>query len=298
MTLESMFSCAGQVAIVTGGATGIGRACAAGLVAAGARVALLGLGDVAGAAAEMSGGAVAAAGAVAGGAEISGEAVASAGEAVGAVSIGTITGTDAGIADAGGAAIGIPCDVTDAAALAAAVAQVQDRWGRIDTVLANAGAALDEPGATDALDRLDRMFDLHVRSVVRLSELTLPVMAAGGGGTFLVMSSLSGLRGNKVIGGYGITKAAVAQLARNIAVQWGPRGIRANALSPGVITTEFARPITADPEAARARVAKTPLGRFGTPAEVAAAVVWLASPGGAFVSGQNIAIDGGTLASD
>lgn len=271
MTLESMFSCAGQVAIVTGGATGIGHGCAAGLVAAGARVAILGLGDVVGAAAEISAG--------------------GAGEIAGGVGI-------ADTEDAGGAAIGIPCDVTDAASLAAAVGRVQDRWGRIDTVLANAGAALDEPGAPDALDRLDRMFDLHVRSVVRLSDLTLPVMASGGGGTFLVMSSLSGLRGNKVIGGYGITKAAVAQLARNIAVQWGPRGIRANALSPGVITTEFARPITADPDAARVRLAKTPLGRFGTPVEVAAAVVWLASPGGAFVSGQNIAIDGGTLASD
>ena len=78
----------------------------------------------------------------------------------------------------------------------------------------------------------------------------------------------------------------------------GSRGIRANAISPGVIATEFARPITADPEGAQARLAKTPLGRFGTPGEVAGAVVWLASPAGAFVTGQNIVIDGGTLVSD
>ena len=71
-----------------------------------------------------------------------------------------------------------------------------------------------------------------------------------------------------------------------------------DAISPGIIATDFARPITDDPAAAPARLAKTPLGRFGTTAEVAGAVVWLASPAGAFVTGQNIVIDGGTLISD
>ena len=200
--------------------------------------------------------------------------------------------------DQGAAAIGFACDVTDAAALASLVETAVGRFGRIDTVVANAGAALDEPGAADAIDRLDRMFDLHVRSVARLADLALPVMADGGGGAFIVMSSLSGLRGNRVLAGYGVTKAANAQLARNLAVQWGSRGVRANAISPGVIATDFARPITDDPAAAAARLAKTPLGRFGTPTEVAGAVVWLASPAGAFVTGQNIVIDGGTLISD
>jgi NAD(P)-dependent dehydrogenase (short-subunit alcohol dehydrogenase family) len=255
-SLAGMFSCAGQVALVTGGATGIGRACAEGLAAAGARVVIAGL-------------------------------PATAPEAVAAE-----------LSRDGGEIVGVACDVTDAAAIAALVDGLRSRWGRLDTVLANAGAALDEPGAPDAVERLDRMFDLHVRSVLRMSELALPLIAEGGGGAFVVMSSLSGLRGNTVIGGYGITKAANAQLARNIAVQWGSRGIRANAISPGVIATEFARPITDAPGAATTRLAKTPLGRFGAPAEVAAAVVWLASPGGAFVSGQNIVIDGGTLAAD
>jgi NAD(P)-dependent dehydrogenase (short-subunit alcohol dehydrogenase family) len=165
-------------------------------------------------------------------------------------------------------------------------------------VLANAGVALDEPDGANALERMDAMFDLHVRSVARLAELSLPVMADGGGGAFLIMSSLSGLRGNRVLSGYGVTKAANAQLARNLAVQWGARGIRANSISPGVIDTDFARPITADADAAGIRLAKTPLGRFGTAEEVAGAVVWLASSAGAFVTGQNIVIDGGTLISD
>lgn len=253
---EALFSCAGQVAIVTGAGTGIGRTCAEALAAAGARVALAGLAD--------SEPQRAAADLVAGGAD----------------------------------AFGMACDVTDAAQLARLVEGAVDRWGRIDTVLANAGAALDQPGGADVLERMDRMYALHVRAVAALAELTLPIMADGGGGAFLIMSSLSGLRGNRVLSGYGVTKAANAQLARNIAVQWGSRGIRANALSPGVIATEFATPITADPDAAAARLAKTPLGRFGKPEEVAGAVVWLASPAGAFVTGQNIVIDGGTLVSD
>jgi NAD(P)-dependent dehydrogenase (short-subunit alcohol dehydrogenase family) len=112
------------------------------------------------------------------------------------------------------------------------------------------------------------------------------------------MSSLSGLRGNRVLSGYGVTKAASAQLARNLAVQWGAHGIRVNAISPGVIDTEFATSITGDEVIAAARKARTPLGRFGRVDEVAGAVVWLASAAGGFVTGQNIVIDGGTLVYD
>ncbi|MEQ6898083.1 SDR family oxidoreductase [Microbacterium sp. KR10-403] len=257
---DTLFSLAGRVVIVTGATSGMGRVTAEALAAAGAHVVLAGLGDAEAVAHEL--------------------------------------------AARGMSAVGVECDLTVPTAPAALVADAVSRFGRIDVVFANAGAAMDapedaaHPGTEAALERFDRMVELHVRSVLRLADAALPVMADGGGGLFLVMSSLSGLRGNRAIGGYGITKAANAQLARNIAVQWGPRGIRANALSPGVIATDFARPITDDPDAAPARLAKTPLGRFGRPEEVAGAVVWLASDAGAFVSGQNIVIDGGTLAAD
>lgn len=268
---ERLFSCEDQVAIVTGGGSGIGRACAEALAAAGARVAIIGLpsSQPHQAAADL--------------------------EALGMT------------------ALGIVADVSDEKQLAVAVDEVRARWGRIDTVLANAGAALDGtftgnnhlegediPVATRSprLAELDAMYALHVRAVSHLAELTLPILARGGGGSFTIMSSLSGVRGNQFIAGYGVTKAANAQIARNLAVQWGPRGIRANAISPGVIDTDFARPITADTDAAAARRAKTPLRRFGTPTEVAGAVVWLSSAAGAFISGQNIIIDGGTLVAD
>jgi NAD(P)-dependent dehydrogenase (short-subunit alcohol dehydrogenase family) len=228
------------------------------------------------------------------------EALAAAGARVLLAGLGDAAGAAEALSARGLAAAGVECDLLDPGAPASLVRTAVERWGRLDIVLANAGVALDRPGEPieEALGDLDVMFGLHVRSVLRLADAALPVMAEGGGGSFLVMSSLSGLRGNRVIAGYGITKAANAQLARNIAVQWGPRGIRANAIAPGVIATDFATPITGDPEVARIRLSKTPLGRFGTTAEVAGTVVWLASPAGAFVSGQTIVIDGGTLASD
>ena len=142
------------------------------------------------------------------------------------------------------------------------------------------------------------MYELHVRAVAALAELTLPVIADGGGGAFLDhVEPVGPARQPGALGirrDQGGERSARAQHRRAV----GGRGIRANAISPGVIATDFATPITADPDAAAARLAKTPLGRFGTPAEVAGAVVWLASPAGAFVSGQNIVIDGGTLVSD
>jgi NAD(P)-dependent dehydrogenase (short-subunit alcohol dehydrogenase family) len=251
--IPDLFSCAGNVALVTGGGTGIGLACAEALGTAGAFVVVAGMG---------------------------------ADRALSALQ------------DKGVKVVTIECDVTRTSDLIEVVDRIRRDFGRLDTVVANAGAALDELGGDDALDRMDRMYALHVRSVAELAQLTLPLVADGGGGSFIVMSSIAGLRGNQVLSGYGVTKAANAEIARNLAVQWGGRAVRANAISPGVIDTEFARPITDDQRASAIRLAKTPLGRFGRPHEVAAAVVWLASKAGGFVTGQNIVIDGGTLISD
>jgi NAD(P)-dependent dehydrogenase (short-subunit alcohol dehydrogenase family) len=194
---------------------------------------------------------------------------------------------------------GAVLDATDEAAITDLAGAVLATEGRIDTVVCSAGVALDTGPHTVTTDaQLDAMFDLHVRGVLRLANATIPAMAEHGWGAFVVLSSIAGLRGNRLLGGYGVTKAANAQLVRNLAVQWGGAHVRVNAISPGVIATDFALPITEEPGIAAARLAKTPLGRFGTADEVAGAVLWLASPAGAFVTGQNIVIDGGTLISD
>ena len=132
-----------------------------------------------------------------------------------------------------------------------------------------------------------------------------------GGGAVILMASIAGLRGNRMLGTYALTKAAIAQLARNLAVEWGAAGVRANAIAPGLIDTDFAAPLKADPVALARRfgpslwpvalarrLARTPLGRMGRTEAVAGTAVWLAAPAGAFVTGQTIVVDGGTLIGD
>jgi NAD(P)-dependent dehydrogenase (short-subunit alcohol dehydrogenase family) len=197
-------------------------------------------------------------------------------------------------------------DVTDASAQAALVADIAREHGRLDVLVCNAGMAIDplgEPGVPQrgdaaGLAALDSMFDVHVRSVVDICDHACPLMAAGDGGSVIVMSSLAGVRGNSAIGLYAITKAANAQLARNIAVQWGPQNIRANAIAPGVIDTEFATPITGNSELAERRKDKTPLRRFGSVDNIAGTILYLASQAGSFTSGETIVVDGGTFIND
>ena len=112
----------------------------------------------------------------------------------------------------------------------------------------------------------------------------------------IIISSIGGLRGSAQLGTYAISKAADMQLARNIAVEWGPKNIRANAIAPGLVRTDFARALWENPTLYRKRTKDTPLQRIGEPDEIAGAAVFLASAAGSFTTGQTIVIDGGTTA--
>jgi NAD(P)-dependent dehydrogenase (short-subunit alcohol dehydrogenase family) len=139
---------------------------------------------------------------------------------------------------------------------------------------------------------------VNLRSVLWLTNLVIPQMAERRDGTVIITSSIAGVRGNKAIGLYGLSKAANAQLARNLAVEWGPSNVRVNAISPGVIRTEFARPMLDNERVMERRLSLTPLRRVGTPQEVAGVAVMLASAAGAFMTGQNVIVDGGTTIGD
>lgn len=134
--------------------------------------------------------------------------------------------------------------------------------------------------------------------MVALTTLTMPQIAARGGGSVILMSSLSALRGNSAINAYALAKAGVAQLARNLAVQWGPRGVRVNALAPGLIETPLSAPLLADETFMQRRMQMTPLRRNGTVDDIASACLFLAAPASSFITGQQIAIDGGTSITD
>ncbi|HWU04323.1 MAG TPA: SDR family oxidoreductase, partial [Novosphingobium sp.] len=193
---------------------------------------------------------------------------------------------------------GIACDVTDDAALAALVEGAAQQCGRIDILVCNAGIT-GRAGPFAAIDMADyaRVMAINLRSQVVLCNLALPHLGRVGGNVVLI-ASLSGLRGNGAINAYALAKAGVAQLARNLAVEWGPRGVRANAISPGFIATELSRPLLENEAFMARRMGMTPLRRPGTPQEVAGAAVFLASAAGGFVTGHNLVVDGGTLITD
>lgn len=194
---------------------------------------------------------------------------------------------------------GLPCDVSDDAALARLVDFMISELGGIDVLVCNAGIT-GQAGPLAAIDMDDyaSVMAINLRSQVVLCNLALSHIAERGGGAAILLSSLSGLRGNARINAYALAKAGVAQLARNLAVEWGPSNVRVNAISPGFIATELSQPLLDNAEFMARRMALTPLRRAGTPAEVAGAAVFLASDAGAFVTGHNLVVDGGTLITD
>ncbi|WP_315809901.1 glucose 1-dehydrogenase [Pseudomonas sp. C9-3] len=203
------------------------------------------------------------------------------------------------LVDAGIEAYALVADLRFQPSVADLAKQALELFGRVDILVCNAGVAPHMGALLTASDAdWDLTFTVNLRSAMWLTSYLLPAMAKHGGGSVILMSSIAGVRGNKSLGLYGMSKAGLAQLARNLAVEWGPSNIRVNAISPGVIQTEFARPLTDNPEVVQRRIALTPLRRFGCPEEVAALAVLLAAPGGAFISGQNIIVDGGTTVGD
>jgi NAD(P)-dependent dehydrogenase (short-subunit alcohol dehydrogenase family) len=201
----------------------------------------------------------------------------------------------AGIRARGGEAIVVPCHIARKDDLQALVDRTVAHWGGIDVLVCNAAVNPYLGPAAGASDEVyERIMGANVRSNFWLCNMVLPGMAARGGGSVIIVSSIGGLRGSAQLGLYAISKAADMQLARNICVEWGPKNIRANAIAPGLIRTDFARALWEDPVLYRKRTRDTPLQRIGEPDEIAGAAVFLASPAGSFVTGQTIVIDGGT----
>ncbi len=194
-------------------------------------------------------------------------------------------------------AIAVACDASDRPQLANLVQRALDQYGRIDCVVGN--ALVEGPGQA-FIEKLDiehftGWFEGNVTNNAYLAQLVTPSMRAQGGGSIIFMASTSGIAALEDYLGYGSSKAALAHLARILAVQLGPHGIRVNAIAPGIVAS---RPPEeggewADPEDRAIGTGQTPLGRPGTPDEIASCAVWLASPGGAFATGGVFVVDGG-----
>jgi dehydrogenase/reductase SDR family protein 4 len=187
-----------------------------------------------------------------------------------------------------------PCNVSRKEELQALVDATAAKWGRLDIVVANAAANPHYGPLTEISDEaFDKIIANNLKSVLWLAGMTLPGMAARGGGSFILVGSIGGILANPVIGAYGISKAAGHHLVRNLAAEWGPKNVRVNAIAPGLVKTEFARALWEDEKRRNARIEATPLRRLGEPRDIGGIAVFLASPASAFITGQCIVADGG-----
>jgi NAD(P)-dependent dehydrogenase (short-subunit alcohol dehydrogenase family) len=201
----------------------------------------------------------------------------------------------ADIALSGGDAIAIPCNISYKDQLQALVDRTLATWGAIDIVVCNAAVnPYFGPLSKIPDEAYDKIMASNVRSNVWLCNMALPHMAARGGGAAIIISSIAGIKGTRMLGAYGLSKAADSALARNLAVEWGSKNIRVNAIAPGIIKTDFAKALYENPETEKLVTRQYPIGRLGDVDDVAGVAVMLASRAGAFITGQTIVVDGGT----
>ena len=193
-----------------------------------------------------------------------------------------------------GRAMAIPANISSKPDLEHLVAQTRAHWGCIDILVCNAASnPYYGPMAGIADEQFRKILDNNIVANHWLVNLVAPEMVARKDGAIIIVSSIGGLRGTPILGAYAISKAADMQLARNLAVEYGPHNVRVNCIAPGLIRTDFAKALWEDETNLVKRTATTPLRRIGEPDEIAGAAVFLASQAGSFMTGQSLVIDGG-----
>jgi NAD(P)-dependent dehydrogenase (short-subunit alcohol dehydrogenase family) len=245
-----------KVALVTGGSSGIGRAAALAFAREGAKVVVA---DVQ----------------VAGGQE-----------------------TVRLIGDAGGEAVFVRTDVASPVEVQALVDQAVQRYGRLDCAFNNAGIeGTLAPTAECSEENWNRTLEVNLKGVWLCMKAEIAQMLKQGGGAIVNTASVAGLVGFQNLPAYCASKGGVVQLTRTAALEYAKMGIRINAVCPGVIRTAMVERVTGgNPQTEAQFVAMEPVGRMGTPEEVAAAVVWLCSDAASFVTGHPMVVDGGLVA--
>ncbi len=191
-------------------------------------------------------------------------------------------------------AIAVEASISDKAALQALAEQAMETFGRVDVLVCNAATNPHfGPMATIADEQFEKILRNNVLANHWLIQALAPQMLERRDGAIIIVSSIGGLRGSSAIGAYNVSKAADFQLARNLAVEFGPSNVRVNCIAPGLIRTDFSRALWENPDILKRTTAGTPLRRIGEPDEIAGAAVFLASDAGRYVTGQEIIVDGG-----
>ena len=183
-------------------------------------------------------------------------------------------------------------DVTDGEAVARTVAEIEQRFGRIDVLVNNAGIARLSPAEDVALTDWDGHMALNLRAPFVITQLVGRIMLQAGYGRIVSLASQAGVVALQNHLAYCVTKAGIINMMKVLALEWGPRGITANAISPPVVDTELGRQAWAG-EKGQAMKQLIPTRRFAKPSEIAMAALYLASRGAAMINGENLVIDGG-----
>jgi NAD(P)-dependent dehydrogenase (short-subunit alcohol dehydrogenase family) len=244
----------GRVALVTGGATGIGKACAMGLAREGAHIVVSGR----------------------------------------RVDVGEATASE--IVAAGGTACFIRADVGCRSDIESLIAQTIDRYGRLDVAVNNAGieGPAFVPIADYPEDAWDEVLNINLKGLWLCMKYEIPQLLKQTGSAIVNVSSVGGVNGSALGVAYHASKHGVIGVTRAAAVEYGPKGLRINAVAPGSFHTALSHRLF--PESTHSAVAaSSPMGRWGELDEIASAVVWLCSPGAGFVNGHTLAVDGGFL---
>ena len=254
----SLFDMTGQVAVITGSSRGIGKATAEEMAAQGAKVVIS-------------------------------SRKADACEAV-AAEINARHGE--------GTAIAVAANISSKDDLQNLVNQARGAFGKITALVCNAASnPYYGPNLGISDEQFRKIMDNNILSNHWLISMVAPEMLERGEGSITIISSIGGIKGSPIIGAYCISKAADMQMARNLAVEFGPKGVRVNCIAPGLIRTDMARALWEDPETLKRSTAAACLKRIGETPEIAGAAVFLASKAGAFTTGQTIVVDGGATIS-
>ena len=193
-----------------------------------------------------------------------------------------------------GRAVAVAANISDKAGLQHLVDESVRAFGHIDCLVCNAASnPYYGPAEGIADEQFRKIMDNNILSNHWLISMAAPAMRARGEGSIVIVSSIGGLRGSTIIGAYCISKAADMQIARNLAHEYGPSGVRVNCIAPGLIKTDFAKALWEDPQRIEESNKRVPLRRIGEPDEIAGAVVFLASRASTFMTGQTMVIDGG-----
>ena len=200
------------------------------------------------------------------------------------------------IDDAGGRALFVRLDVTVEEEWRRAVQATVERFGQLNVLVNNAGIYRKELVDETSVEAWDEVMGVNARGVFLGSKHAIPEMKKAGGGSIVNMSSGAGLVGNPDGAAYGASKGAVRILTKATAAQYGKYSIRANSIHPGPIETAMLRPQLLDPGARESSLEAIPLGRIGTPQEIAYGALYLASDESSYVTGVELPIDGGRVA--